>query len=670
MDDVNMNRTNPEHAFENAIRKAASAAIGIVPETIPVNYPPSPDLGDLATPVCFELAKRARRAPRALAQLIVDGFEPDGVIERVEVAGPGYINAFFNRADLLTELLSQPEADRSPASRQQKIIVEHTNINPNKAAHIGHLRNAVLGDTLVRFLRRLGYPVEIHNYIDDTGVQVADLVVGFSVLRNEGLKDVREKYAAAALAARNERFDYIAWDLYAEVTRFYTKDPSAKNHRVETLKAMEEGGNPTAELAALIARRMVRQHLITMDRLDIRYEILPRESDILALNFWQKAFGLFKSSGAIRMENKGKNAGCWVMDLPEVEGGAGEDQKVIVRSNGVATYVAKDMAYQMWKFALLGQDFNYHQFGQDDPLVPYPIWRTSSEADTPDHPPFGAADKVYNVIDTRQAYLQRVVQLGLRSLGHDTEADNSIHYSYEMVALTPATLMELFPDFPLSDEDRAKPYLEMSGRRGLGVKADDLLDALYKRLSGEIRKRNPELTPEQVNHTAKVISSGALRYYMLRFARNRVVAFDLDSALAFEGETGPYIQYAAVRARKILEKVAARFGSETTTGPALATTAELDALPADSVAEHWRLVQLLLRIPPTLEAAVESLELSQVAKHAHLLAQTFNSFYHRFPVMKEEQAVVRITRVALVRLFHDGMVDLLGLMGIKVPERM
>jgi arginyl-tRNA synthetase len=659
--------SSPELAFQEALRLAAEAC-GLPVGEIPVAYPPTAAQGDLASAVCFDLARTARKAPRALADALVAAFVPSHGIVRLEAAGNGYVNGFLDRPACLKAWLA---AVRSPPrAAGGKIVVEHTNINPNKAAHIGHLRNAVLGDTLVRSLRQLGRSVEIQNYIDDTGVQVADLVVGFLVLRGEDLETVQSKYGAAALRARGERFDFLAWDLYAEVTRFYDADKERLAHRRDTLKAMEQGGNPVADLAAYLAQRMVRHHLRTMDRIGVRYDLVPKESDILALNFWGDAFARLKGAGAVKHLDSGKNAGCWVMDLPGVEEGAGEDQKVIVRSDGTVTYVGKDIAYQMWKFGLLGRDFLYARvdWGQETP--PYDLWATTSRDGAGDAPPFGRAETVYNVIDTRQSYLQRVVTIGLRSLGHDAEADRSIHFAYEMVALTPSAVLALFPDHALSDEDRKKPYLEMSGRKGLGVRADDLVDALLRRAEEEVRRRNPEEDDERAKETSRRIAVGALRYYMLRFSRNRVVAFDLDDAVAFEGETGPYLQYSVVRARNILAKLAERRGAMESDATWLAANVDLGGLPEDEVVAFWEIPLLLSRTDAVLRQAIDSLELASVAKHAYVLAQAFNSFYHRFPVAKEDDPATRRVRAAVTRLYLDGMTHLLGLMGIEVPDRM
>ena len=663
-----MDLLSPERSFKEAIRRAVSEALALAPADVPLSYPPRSELGDFATPIAFELARTARRAPREIAERIVAAFRPGAGIARVEVAGGGYINAFLDRQETLRRWLA--EAGEPAAASSGKIIVEHTNINPNKAAHIGHLRNAVLGDTLVRFLRRLGQPVEVQNYIDDTGVQVADLVVGFVHLRHEGLDTVRERYDDARLARSGERFDYIAWELYADVTRFYEQDASRLALRQEVLAAMEHGEGEAAHLAAHVARRMVQHHLETMQRIDVRYDLLPRESDILRLRFWDHAFGLLRAAGAVHRVAEGKHAGCWVMDLPGVAEGAGEDQKIIVRSNGTVTYVGKDIAYQMWKFGLLEHDFEYRPFDWAPRPVLYSLWSTCSDGGVDERPRFGAASRVYNVIDVRQSYLQRVVTQGLRALGHAEQADRSVHYAYEMVALTPAAVAEMFPEYPLSAEDRARPYLEMSGRRGLGVRADDLLDRLEGRALEEVRKRNPDLGQAALADTAHRVAVGALRYYMLRFSRSRVVAFDLDAALAFEGETGPYLQYSVVRARNILAKLAERRGAHESERAGLAGRVNLAVLDAPELADEWELCSMLLRADAMIRQAVESLELSLVAKHAHALAQTFNSFYHEYPVAQEPDDARRACRAAVVRLYLDEMSALLALMGITVPERM
>ena len=639
---------------------------------VQVEVPPKIEMGDLATPVCFELARRLRRSPRAIAEDLAGRIaaSPLPGAARVEVAGGGFLNLFLDRDAFLVELAARPPRPET-APFPGKIIVEHTNINPNKAAHIGHIRNAVLGDTLVRALRFLGARIEVQNYLDDTGVQVADLVVGFREIEGLPLEAV-EALAARADAAEREGgapFDHLCWAVYAKVGAWYEAEPSRQSRRGQALRGMEEGVGPDAEMAAFLAARMVRHHLRTMDRIGVRYDLLPRESDILKLGFWAKAFEALRACGAIQLAGTGKNLGCWVMDLEGVEEGSGEDQKIIVRSDGSVTYVGKDIAYQLWKFGLLGGDFKYSRLDWSGfPWSGYQVWRTASENGDPDPPPFGGAARVYNVIDTRQSYLQRVVSQGLRALGHDAQARESVHFSYEMVALSPGSVASLFPDFPLTEEDRARPFLEMSGRRGLGVKADDLIAELARRAAVEVDRRHPGLAAFERERTARQIAVAALRYYMLRFTRNRIVAFDIDAALSFEGETGPYCQYAAVRAANIFARLNEREGIGREA--ARAGRAGFSTLQGEEAFEHWALAREMARLADEVASAVEGLELSSLARWCHRLAQQFNAFYHRWPVLAEEDPERRRLRLVLCDLFLRTMESGLGLLGIEVPERM
>ena len=518
---------------------------------IVVEQPPKIEFGEYALPLAFELARTLRKAPRKIAEEIVAGVGPLPGFEKFEVAGAGYINVRVNRALLATGLA----ADRSPATDVPagKVLVEHSSINPNKAAHIGHLRNAILGDTFVRLLRFAGRDVDVQNYIDNTGVQVADVVVGFMHIEKKSRAEI-EALAAAP------RFDYVCWDLYARVSHWYEEDKARLQVRSATLHALEEGNNETAAIAELISVAVLRRHLETMERLDIKYDFLPRESEILHLHFWDAAFGKLKDAGVLTFEDSGKNKGCWVMRRagttakPLTTGGTEstgeaaeekiteEDQKVIVRSNGTVGYVGKDIAYHMWKFGLLGRDFGYRKFFR------YPnahdCWISTIDGEK-DHPHFGDVAEIYNVIDARQSEAQNTVMEALRALGHGEAADRYTHFSYEMVALTPRCAAEL--GYTLSEEDKARSWIEVSGRKGFGVKADDLLDALIAAARKEVDARHPELSEAERAGIATQVAIGALRYFMLKFTKPSVIAFDFKDALSFEGATGPYSQYAVDR---------------------------------------------------------------------------------------------------------------------------
>ncbi len=651
MDDI---KQSVAGALETILRETYATA----PETMTVEYPPQPGMGDLASPVAFEMARRLKRSPRQIAQELATAFPVLPGVARVEVGGAGYLNVFLDRALAARALAREIASPPRPAAGAGKIIVEHTNINPNKAAHIGHLRNAVLGDTLARCLRFFGNPVEVQNYIDDTGVQVADIVIGFREILHQGLKEAQ---------AVREKFDSFCWDLYARVTQLYEREPQKQQLRAAVLKHLEEREGEDAGLAAHVARRIVECHLDTMSRIGVRYDLLPWEGDILAYRFWDRAFDLLKSRKAVEHVRSGERQGCWVMALEGPRfADLKEGEKIIVRSNGTVTYVGKDIAYQLWKFGLLDADFRYAPFRREpDGHI---VWSSTRGAGLPAHPAFGGARRVYNVIDVRQAYLQAIVVEGLKALGHADEAARSIHFAYEMVALTPKSAERLGVE--LSPEDRKRPYVEMSGRRGLGVKADDLLDALERQALEEIQTRNPGIAAAEARDLARAISVGALRYLMVKYTRNRVLAFDFDEALSFEGESGPYLQYAVVRASGIFEKMAAGGGPDEKTAAEWAQEADFNLPGGDAAEEHWALVTQIARFRETVRQAAESLELSQIAKYTFNLAQRFNAFYHKYPVMQEPDPRWKRARVVLTYLFLSQMRHAFHLIGIPEPARM
>jgi arginyl-tRNA synthetase len=608
--------------------------------------PPRRELGDLAFPTGLHLSRFLRRPPREIAEEIARRVEFPSYVKETRVEGPGFLNIFLDRSGTAAQL-AESQVLEAGDHRNEKIIVEHTNINPNKAAHIGHLRNAVLGDVLVRLLRALGYPVEVQNYIDDTGVQLADVVVGLLDLRRLSLADVE---------AIEEPFDYYCWDLYSEVGRWYGEDAARETLRRDTLKELEEGAGPRAELGRLVTRRIVSRHLATMRRLGTTYDLLTHESAILGLSFFDRAFELLKEKRAIRLESEGKNSGCWIMPLAgsaEFEGLEDPD-KVIVRSDGTITYVGKDIAYQLWKFGLLGSDFSYRFWEQEQ------VWETVAEG-AEDHPNFGGASKVINVIDARQSYLQKIVRAGLERLEFNQEAQRSIHFAYEMVALSAAAARQLGVD----NQGDAGKALEMSGRKGIGVKADDLLDQLVDKSREEISSRNRDLGTAELDRLAREIATAALRFFMVKATTTRVIAFDFDEALSFEGESGPYLLYSLVRARNIRRKLRAANMSFQLSGAGIARIP--DELWSDDL---WDLVYTVAQIPERVEVAVETLEISSIARIALDLAQKFNAVYHRHPILHEEDAALREVRLAATQVFSRGLATLCDLLALPQPDRM
>jgi arginyl-tRNA synthetase len=641
-----------------------------------VEQPPSIALGELALPVAFELAKRLRKAPRAIAQELAAELtaalpELPGV-SSIEVAGAGYLNIRLDRSATVRNIAQDHHANIGGSGFR---LIEHTSINPNKAAHIGHLRNAILGDTFQRLLRpdsfKRGYEVGVQNYIDNTGVQVADVVVGLVHLEGKTLDSTRE--LLCELLETNQRIDYYCWDLYARVSQWYTADPTQlaarKQIRLDTLHALETGGNDTAAIADLIATAVLRRHLQTMERLGIEYDFLPRESEILSLHFWDAARTLMLEKGVLYLEAAGKNKGCYVMRRAGTEGQEegtdtpDEEAKVIVRSNGTVTYVGKDIAYHLWKFGLLpGKDFGYEKFHE---YPSHTCWISTATPSGPQPPTFGHADAIYNVIDSRQNDPQNNVVAALRGMGYTEAADRYTHFSYEMVALTPRCAIDL--GYEVSEEDRKKSYLEVSGRKGFGVKADDLLDQLIAAAKAEVDTRHPEIPePERLTISTQ-IAVGALRYFMLRFTRNTVIAFDFKDALSFEGETGPYVQYAIVRAANIFRK------ANTTPEDSLSAIATLDLatiFDGEQGSDLWETWLLASKLTLVIEQCIATAEPAYLAKYAFQLAQQFNNFYHRHHILNETDPARKAILLATAAVAQREMVRALGYLGIEAPPVM
>lgn len=665
-----MTITEIQKTLRDAVKATALAEFGVELDTIVAETPPKTELGDVAFPVAFELVKQIKQAtgekknPREIAETLKSALETVEFVGRVEVAGAGYLNVFFDRARFLAENASLellPNAGKDGV----KVCVEHTSVNPNKAAHIGHVRNSVLGDSFQRILKATGKRVEVQNYIDNTGVQVADVVVGFLFIQRMNLDDI--KALEKQLSTDGKSFDYYCWDLYTQVGVEYQSNEELKDKRAEVLNLVEEGGNPTAELADYVATRNVECILNTMDRLSIRYDLLPRESEILHLHFWDKAFEQMKQLGVIHYEPEGKQAGCWVMPFEEHSGNEdNEGDKILVRSNGTVTYTGKDIAYQMWKLGILGLDFNYNHFhtyknGQD-------VWITTADTNAIEHPVFGGGETIYNVIDSRQSYPQDIVRKGVAAISPERGEKASIHLSYEMVALSPAAAEEL--GFKLSDEDRKRPFIEMSGRKGLGVKADDLIDRLEANALAEVESRHADSTDEVKRGIAHQLAVGALRYFLLKFTRNTVIVFDFKEALSFEGETGCFCQYSAVRANSIFRKLSESDNIDACRSR-IVDQGGVDAiLSTETGSDIWSMAILASRLEEAVEAASNANEPAILAKYTFTLAKAFNLFYHNHKILIEPDDTKRALLIVVADMARRALTSALDTLGIEVPEKM
>ncbi len=665
-----MTITEIQKTLRETVKATAVAKFGVDLDTIVTETPPKTELGDVAFPVAFELAKQIKQAtgekknPREIAETLKTELETAALVGKVEVAGAGYLNVFFDRARFLMENAASaplPNTGRNGA----KVCVEHTSVNPNKAAHIGHVRNSVLGDTFQRILKATGKRVEVQNYIDNTGVQVADAVVGFLFIQQMSLDDI--KALDTQLTLDGISFDYYCWDLYTKVGVEYQTNEELKEKRAEVLHLVEEGGNPTAKLADYVATRNVECILDTMERLSIRYDLLPRESEILHLHFWDKAFEQMKQLGVIHYESEGKQAGCWVMPFEEHTGNEdNEGDKILVRSNGTVTYTGKDIAYQMWKLGILGLDFNYKHFhnyksGQD-------VWITTADDNSNEHPAFGGGETTYNVIDSRQSYPQDIVRKGVAAISPERGEKASIHLSYEMVALSPAAAEEL--GFKLSDEDRKRPFIEMSGRKGLGVKADDLIDRLEANALAEVEARHADSTDEVKRRIAHQLAVGALRYFLLKFTRNTVIVFDFKEALSFEGETGCFCQYSAVRANSIFRKLSENDNIDACRSRIADLGGVETILSAETGNDIWAMAVLAARLEETVEAAANSNEPAILAKYTFTLAKAFNLFYHNHKILIEADDTKRALLIVVADMARRALTSALDTLGIEVPDKM
>ncbi len=658
--------------LQTRIEELLMERYGIALANLVVELPPKIEFGEMALPVAFELAKRLKKAPRAIAQELQSELAATAGVASVEIAGAGYLNVKLDRAATVKRMAADEHAVVGGGGFR---LVEHTSINPNKAAHVGHLRNAILGDSFARMLKKdeykPGWETGVQNYIDNTGVQVADIVVAITTLKGMSLDDVRGWLSE--LIETNTRLDYACWDLYAAVSQWYEADPvqaaARKQLRLDTLHAIEAGGNDTAEIAEAIASGVLRRHLETMERLGIEYDFLPRESEILHLHFWETARALMVEKGVLYLETAGKNKGCWVMrraiseaaGVELVEGGPDEDAKILVRSNGTVTYVGKDIAYHLWKYGLLGKDFGYAKFHE---YATHVCWISTVLGEDP-HPSFGHADAIYNVIDSRQDDPQMQVKEALRSLGYVAEADRYTHLNYAFVGLTARTAEDL--GYVLSEEDKAKNFIEVSGRKGFGVKADDLIDRMIGAARKEVDSRHPELEDAERAEIAEAIGVGALRFFLLRFTRNTIIAFDYQDALAFDGETGPYAQYAAVRAANIFRKAGVNAEDALAGVAGLDLAAMLEGEEGTSVWEVWLTAS---RLSLVLEQAIAAAEPAILARYAFTLAQQFNNFYHRHHILTETDEARKMLLLATAAVARRELVRVLGWLGIRVPSAM
>jgi arginyl-tRNA synthetase len=635
-------------------------------EDVAFNVPPQRELGDFSSPVCLSMAKQRRESPMKIAQELAERLksEPPPYIQDIGVSPPGYLNFKVDwpalAQDLIPRILREGELFGKPVSQpKKKVFIEHTSVNPNKAMHIGHLRNSVLGDTVGRVFEWLGFSTEVCNYIDDTGLQVVDVVTALLYLDPPFYNEGSDFKAIWKKAPADQPFDYFCWDLYARFQNEFGKSPSLLERREEVLHKIEGGHHSVAVFAKELASKIVQSHLETVAQLSIFYDLLNWESDIIRRGFWEATFELLKEKGTLRFETEGPNEGCWVVPfggIVETPEGAKSLDKILVRSNGSVTYTGKDVAYQLWKFGLLKKDFLYKQWGPQ--TNGEPLWTTVPDGEPGERLPksFGHAEMVINVIDTRQSYPQQVVIECLRQTGFVKEANQSVHLAYEVVNLSQQAARLL----GMEETEEKKAYA-MSGRSGTGVKAKDFIRLVKQKV---IEKADHPLNEV----VASSLASAAIRYYLLKFTLESQIVFDFDEALKTTGDTGVYLEYAHARACSILRKAKEQKIDPQWRG---------DCIPRQLTETERGLLDALSRFSSAVAKTGKTLRVSQLTEYAFDLATSFTNFYEhpdpgadvQTPFIHLRDKELQAFRLSLVKVFQKVMANILNLMGMPTLER-
>jgi arginyl-tRNA synthetase len=605
------------------------------------------EFGDLSCNVAFLLSKVLKRRPVDIANEIVEkeikcyieqkkASNSISFILSVDSHPSGYINFKANIVNLasstLNEVLKNPKYGFNNLGQGQRIIIEHTSINPNKALHVGHMRNVIIGDILYRILKATNYDVIVLNYIDDSGLQVADIVVGFKFA---GIpQDTKDK---------NVKFDqYCGDEVYVKINEMYKNNPYLEEKRRLVLKEIEDGTSDIAKFASEITMRVLKDQLKTCWRMKAHYDLLNFESHIVVSKLWSKTFEMLKENCIAILQTKGKNKYCWVI-RPE-----NEEEKVIVRSDGTATYIAKDIPYAAWKLGIVEDPFYYYKFAcQWDGTT---LWATTlnPHVGNKEHPLFNSAQRVITIIDSRQARLQRIISDVLSRL--HTNNGSYHHLAYEAVTLSPETAKSLGLD--IGD----RQFMHISGRKGVYVNADYILNKLQTTANEEVKKRNLDLSEYMTNQIAEEIAISAIRYNMIKQDLDKIITFDIVDSLSLEGNTGPYLQYTYARSQRILEKYGKNITWENF--GLLIQEPEID------------LIKKIAKMDLITEEAVRILSPKLLARYAYDLATTFNVFYEKVPVLSEKNKEIMFSRLSLVKAFGITLKKIFNVLGITALNKM
>ena len=597
--------------------------------------PAKPGFGDVSSNISFLLAKQLKKSPKDIAEMLSLKYSDctSTLVSKSEAHPSGYLNFVANWDDLNQLILSESYLDTCgdvEIGNGSSIVVEHTSVNPNKALHIGHIRNIIIGDSISRILEKAGYKVNVLNYIDDSGLQVADIIVGF------------KHFGYAQEPPNGKKFDhYCGDDVYVKTTEKYEGDSSLEEIRKNVLKELEDGDSETAKFGDRITRRVLSGQLETCWNFGVTYDCLNFESQIIRSGLWREIFEKLKEMKLVEFENEGKNGGCWV-----IRGDGKEEDKVIVRSNGTATYIAKDIPYAAWKLGLIKDPFNYEKYEKEQPHSRV-LWQTTLKEDDKISKNF-TGEKVVTVIDSRQARLQKIITTLMGKF--KSVPDVYHHLGYESVTLSSDTAKTLGLE---TDGKQA----QMSGRKGLYVSADSVYDILKKKTKEETKKRHLEMDDSEIDTIAHLVSVGTIRYEMIKQDLDKIITFDLEKSLSLEGDTSSYIQYTHARASRILEKS----GSTPTIDvdfTLLKEKSELDLI------KNIGLFNLQVR------DAANNLSPKVIARYCYDLAVSFNSFYEKSKVLDLGDVELENSRLCLVNSFKIVLEKALDLLGIQSPDRM
>lgn len=597
--------------------------------------PAKPGFGDVSSNVSFLLAKQLKKSPKEISEMLSEKYSQcvSVLVSKSESHPSGYLNFYADWPKLNQLILSEsnlPEFGDVDIGKNSTIVVEHTSVNPNKALHIGHIRNIIIGDTISRILKKANYKVNVLNYVDDSGLQVADIIVGF------------KHFGFGVEPPEGKKFDhYCGDDVYVKTTEKYEQDSSLEEIRKNVLKELEDGDSETAQFADKITRRVLSNQLETCWNLSVSYDCLNFESQIIRSGLWDRIFEKLKEMNLVEFENEGKNAGCWV-----IRGDGKEEDKVIVRSNGTATYIAKDIPYAAWKLGLLDDPFHYEKYEKEQPNS-RALWQTTLNDGSFESQNF-SGDKVITVIDSRQARLQKIITSLMGKF--KSIPDAYVHLGYESVALSSDTAKILGLE---TDGKQA----QMSGRKGLYVNADSVYDLLKEKTTEETKKRHPEMSDSEIEKISHSVSVATLRYEMIKQDLDKIIAFDLTKSLSLEGDTAPYIQYTHARASRILEK----------SGRATSIDVDFALLKEPSEID---LVKTIGLFNLQVRDAVNNLSPKVISRYCHNLAVTFNSFYEKSKVLDLGDEQLENSRLCLVHSFKTTIEKALNLLGITAPDKM